>query len=80
MRLLELLVESQCYCMGLKYGGVEDRLGQWRKYRCSQLESFWEWGGSIHQLASLQFEMDMLPLKGEAIDFWVQVMRMDENR
>ena len=35
-------------------------------------------------LVSLQFEMDMLPLKWEAIrrviDFWVQVMRMDDGR
>ena len=32
-----------------KYVGVEDGLGQWRKYRCGQLESCWEWGDSIHQ-------------------------------
>ena len=33
---------------------------------------------------SLQFEMSMSPLKWEAgrraIDFWLQVMRMNENR
>ena len=40
--------------------------------------------GRLHPLVSLQFEMDMLPLKWEAIrrvfDFWVQVMRMDDDR
>ena len=38
----------------------------------------------LHPTASLQFEMDMLPLKWEdakrATDIWVQVMRMNENR
>ena len=48
VRLLELLVKS-VHCMGLKYGGVELSLGLWRRCRCGQLESFWEWGGAIHQ-------------------------------
>ena len=40
--------------------------------------------GRLHPLVSLQFEMDMVPLKWEAIrrttDFWVKVMKMDEDR
>ena len=40
--------------------------------------------GRLHPLVSLQFEMDMLPLKWTAIrrviDFWVKVMRMDNDR
>ena len=35
-------------------------------------------------MVSLQFEVDMLPVKWEAIrrgiEFWVQVMRMDDDR
>ena len=38
----------------------------------------------LHPSVSLQFVMRMLPLKWEAvtraIDIWVQVMRIDENR
>ena len=40
--------------------------------------------GRRHPLVSLQFEMDMLPVKWEAlrigIEFWVQVMRMNDDR
>ena len=40
--------------------------------------------GRLQPLVSLQFEMDMLPLKWEAIrrmiDFCVKVMRMDDDR
>ena len=39
--------------------------------------------GKLHSLVSLQFEVDMLTLKWEAIRrviFWVQVMRMDDDR
>ena len=40
--------------------------------------------GRPHPIAFLQFEMDMLPLKWEAarraIDFWVQVMRMNKSK
>ena len=39
--------------------------------------------GRRHPLVSLQFEMDMLPVKWETlrrgIEFWVQVMRMDDD-
>ena len=38
----------------------------------------------LHPLASLQFEMNMLPVKWEAmkrsIEFWVYVMRLGEDR
>ena len=40
--------------------------------------------GRRHPLVSLQFEMDMLPVRWEAlrrgIEFWVQVMRMNDDR
>ena len=40
--------------------------------------------GKFHPLVSLQFEMEMLPVKWEAmkrsIQFWVQVMRMTNSR
>ena len=40
--------------------------------------------GRCHPLVSLQFEMNMLPVKWEAlrrrIEFWVQVMRMDDDK
>ena len=40
--------------------------------------------GRCHLLVSLQFEMDKLPVKLEAlrrgIEFWVQVMRMNDDR
>ena len=40
--------------------------------------------GRRHPLVSLQFEMDMLPVKWVAlrrgIEFWVQVMRMNDDR
>ena len=40
--------------------------------------------GRLCPSVSLRFEMDVLPVKWEtikrAIDFWVQVMRMDDDR
>ena len=40
--------------------------------------------GRLHPLVSLQFEMNMLPVKLEAmkrsIEFWVQVTRMADGR
>ena len=40
--------------------------------------------GRLHPLASLQFEMNMLPVKWDAmkrsIEFWVHVMRLSEGR
>jgi len=40
--------------------------------------------GRLHPKISLQFELNTLPLEWEAIkrciEFWVKVMRMDENR
>ncbi len=40
--------------------------------------------GRLHPLASLQFEMNMLPVKWEAmkrsIEFWVHVMRLSEGK
>ena len=40
--------------------------------------------GRLHPLASLQFEMNVLPVKWEAmkrgIEFWVHVMRLGEDK
>ena len=53
---------------------------QWKMYRCGQQECV----GRRNPLVSLQFEIDMLPVKWEAlwrgIEFWVQVMRMNDER
>ena len=40
--------------------------------------------GRLHPRVSLQFEMHMVPLRFEAkkrcIEFWVKVLRMEDNR
>ena len=82
MRLLELLVESvllyraEVWGCGGQLGPVE-KIQMWAARISLGV-------GRLHPSVSLLFEMHMLPLKWEAarraIDFWVQVMRMDENR
>ena len=53
---------------------------QWKMYRCGQQECV----GRRYPWVSLQFEIDMLPVKWEAlrrgIEFWVQVMRRNDER
>jgi len=82
VRLLELLVES-VLVFGAEVWGCGGLLGS--------VENVQMWAariklgmGSLHLLVSLQFEIDLLPLKWEAIrrgiNFRVQVMRMDDNR
>ena len=82
MRLLEMLVES-VLLYGVEAWGCGGQL--------DAVENVQMWAARIvlgvgrrHPLISLQFEMDMLPVKWEAlrrgIEFWVQVMRMNDNR
>ena len=65
--------------MELKYGDVRPiEEGQMRVVR------IFTGVRRLHPLASLQFEMNMLPVKWEAmkrsIEFWVHVMRLGEGR
>ena len=68
-------------CGGLKCGGS---LGQWKTCKQLRAAKIILGLGRLHPLVSLQFEMDMLPLKWEAIKrvigFWVKVMRVDDDR
>ena len=82
VRLLEMLVESvllygvEAWGCGGQFDAVENV--QMRAAR------IFLGVGRRHPLVSLQFEMDMLPVKWEAlrggIEFWVQVMRMNDYR
>ena len=76
MRLLELLVES-VLVFGAEVWGCGGMLGSVEnvQMRAARIKLGM---GSLHLLVSLQFEIDLLPLKWEA--FRVQVMRMDDNR
>ena len=70
--------------MGLTYGGVHGgQIGPVKKVQM-QAARILLGVGRLHPTVSVQFEMSMLPLKREAIrraiDFWVQVMRMDDDR
>ena len=79
VRLLELLVllsEAEVWGCGGLLGSVENVQMWAARIKLGM--------GSLHLLVFLQFEIDLLPLKWEAIrrgiDFRVQVMRMDDNR
>ena len=82
MRLVELLVES-VLLYGAEVWGCGGQLGPVENVQMRAARIFLG-VGRLHPLVSLQFEMDMLPLKWEAIrrviDFWVQVMRMGDGR
>ena len=75
VKLLEMLVESVCYMGYQAYPGGQ--LDAVENVRCGQQESFYV--GRRHPLISLQFEMDMYPVKWEALrrllSIWVQLMR-----
>ena len=82
MKLMEMLVGSV-----LLYGAeVWGCGGQMRPVESVQLRAarIFLGVGRLHPLVALQFEMNMLPVKWEAmkrsIEFWVQVMRMADGR
>ena len=82
MKLMEILVESV-----LLYGAeVWGCGGQLRPAENVQMRAarIFLGVGRLHPLVSLQFEMNMLPVKWEAMkrsmEFWVQVMRVADGR
>ena len=82
VRLLEMLVES-VLLYGVEAWGCGGQLDAVDNVQMRAARIFLG-VGRRHPLISLQFEMDMLPVKWEAlrrgIEFWVQVMRMNDNR
>ena len=82
VRLLEMLVES-VLLYGVEAWGCGGQLDAVENVQMRAARIFLG-VGRRHLLISLQFEMDMLPVKWEAlrrgIEFWVQVMRMNDNR
>ena len=82
MKLTEMLVESELLYGTEVWGyGVQLRSVTNMQMRATRIFSG---VGKFHPLVSLQFEMEMLPVKWEAmkrsIQFWVQVMRMTNSR
>ena len=82
VRLLEMLIES-VLLYGVEAWGCGRQLDAVENVQMRAARIFLG-VGRRHPLISLQFEMDMLPVKWEAlrrgIEFWVQVMRMNDNR
>ena len=82
VRLMESLVES-VLLYGAEVWGCGAQLGPVENVQMRAARIFLG-GGSLHPLVSLQFEMNMLPMKWVAmkrsIEFWVQVMRMTDGR
>ena len=82
VRLLEMLVES-VLLYGVEAWGCGGQLDAVESVQMRAARIFLGMGRR-HPLVSLQFEMDMLPVKWEAlrrgIEFWVQVMRMNDDR
>ena len=78
-RLLEMLV----LLYGVEVWGCGRQLGPVENVQMRAVGIFMG-VGRLHPLASLQFEMNVLPVKWEAmkrgIEFWVHVMRLGEGR
>ena len=82
VRLMESLLESVLlYGAEVWGGGVQ--LGPVENVQMRVARIFLG-VGRLHPLVSLQFEMNMLPMKWvvmkRSIEFWVQVMRMSDGR
>ena len=81
-KLLEMLVGSVVLC-GVEVWGCGRQLKPIDEVQMRAVTIFMG-VGRLHPLASLQFEMNMLPVKWEAmkrsIEFWVHVMRLGEGR
>ena len=82
MKLMETLVES-VLLYGAEVWGCEGQLGPVDNVQMRAARIILG-VGRLHPLVSLQFEMNMLPVKWEAmkrsIEFWVQVTRMANGR
>ena len=80
MKLLEMLV-ALVLLYGVEVWGCGRQLRPIEEMRAMRI---FMRVGRLHSLASLQFEMNMLPVKWEAmktsIEFWVHVMRLGEGR
>ena len=81
-KLLEMLVGLVLW-YGIEVWGYGRQLGSIEKVQMRAVRIFMG-VGRLHPLASLQFEMNMLPVKWEAmkrsIEVWVHVMRLGEGR
>ena len=81
-KLLEMLVDS-VLLYGAEVWGSCRKLAPMEKIQLRAARIFLG-VGRLHPKISLQFELNTLPLEWEAmkrcIEFWVKVMRMDENR
>ena len=81
-RLLEMLVGS-VLPYGVEVWGCGRQLGLVGNVQTRAVRIFMG-VGRLHPLASLQFEMNVLPVKWEAmkrgIEIWVHVMRLGEGR
>ena len=82
VRLLEMLIEL-VLLYGVEAWGCGGQLDAVENVQMRAARIFIG-VGRRHLLISLQFEIDMLPVKWEAlrrgIEFWVQVMRMNDDR
>ena len=82
MRLMESLVKS-VLLYGAEVWGGGAQLGPVENVQMRAAKIFLG-VGRLHPLVSLQFEMNMLPMKWvtmkRSIEFWVQVMRMTDGR
>ena len=81
-KLLEMLVGS-VLLYGVEVWGYGRQLKPIEEVQMRAVRIFMG-VGRLYPLASLQFEMNMLPVKWEAmnrsIEFWVHVMRLGEGR
>ena len=81
-KLLEMLVGS-VLLYGIEVWGCGRQLRPIEEVQMRAAKIFMG-VGRLHPLASLQFEMNMLPVKWDAmkrsIEFWVHVMRLGEGR
>ena len=82
MKLMEMLVESVLlYGAGVWGCGVQLRPVENVQRRAARI---FLGVGRMHPLVSLQFEMNVLPVKWEAMkrsmEFWVQVMKMADGK
>ena len=82
MKLLEMLV-GLVLLYGVEVWGCGRQLRPIEEVQMRAMRIFMR-VGRLHSLASLQFEMNMLPVKWEAmkmsIELWVHVMRLGEGR
>ena len=81
-RLMEMLVDT-VLLYGAEVWGCRRQLGPVDNVQMKAAQIFLGMG-RLHPLVSLQFEMNVLPMRWEAmrrgIEFWVHEMRLEEGR